>query len=213
MGMKTSIAILLVVIFSTSCEKRPFISLNNYNQNKIIALQPFGDFNVQQLEFIRKEIGTLFHTSVLILKPVDIPVRFRAVGKEQYSADSLIMFLLKFTNNTIVDVVGVTHEDIYTIHEYQTHKKNLPPVLYEPGDIFGYGYVSGNSCIVSDYRLKTNDEELSDKRLSKVIIHEIGHNLGLPHCSNDTCIMFEGDIRTLDKCNGNYCNQCRWILN
>jgi archaemetzincin len=211
--MKIAIALLLVICFSTSCEKGPFISLNNYNQNKIIALQPFGDFNDQQLAFIRDGISTLFHTPVLILKPVDIPIAYRAVGEEQYSADSLIMFLSKYTNDTIVDVVGLTHEDIYTIREYQTHEKNVPSVLYEPKGIFGYGYVSGNSCVISDYRLRSNDPELLNNRLRKIIIHEIGHNLGLPHCSDDTCIMFEGDIPTLDKCNGNYCNKCRRILN
>jgi archaemetzincin len=211
--MKTAIAILLVISFSTGCEKHPFISLHNNNRIKIIALQPFGDFDDHQLAFIRDGISTLFHTRVIILKPVGIPVTYRAIGEEKYSADSLIMFLSKFVNDTIVDVAGLTHSDIYTIREYQTHEKNVPVVLYEPKGIFGYGYVSGNSCIISDYRLMSMDRELLNNRLKKVIIHEIGHNMGLPHCATDTCVMFEGDIPALDKCNGNFCNKCRWVLN
>jgi archaemetzincin len=210
--VKITITILLAICFSTSCEKHPFISFHSKNQHEIIALQPFGNFNDQQLTFIRDAISTLFRTPVIILKPVDIPVTYRAVGEEKYLADSLIMFLSKFTNDRIVDVVGLTHNDIYTIHEYKTHEKNVPAVLYEPKGIFGYGYVSGNSCIVSDYRLMSKDQELVNNRLRKVIIHEIGHNLGLPHCTTDTCIMFEGDIPALDKCHGNYCDKCRWVL-
>jgi archaemetzincin len=213
--MKIAMAILLVISLSKSCEKHPFISLNNYDQNKIIALQPFGDFNNQQLAFIRDGISKLFHTPVLILKPADIPETYRAVGEEQYSSDSLIMFLSKLTNDKIVEVIGLTHEDIYTIHEYKIYEKNVPRVLYEPRNIFGFGYVSGNSCIISDYRLMSKDQELLNNRLRKVIIHETGHNLGLLHCSTDTCIMSaaNGDIGTLDKCSGNYCNQCQQILN
>lgn len=211
--MKITIAILLIISFSTGCEKHPFISLHNYNQNKIIAIQPFGDFNNRQLASIRNGISALFRTPVIILKPVDMPLTYRAAGEDRFSADSLIMFLSKFTNDTIVDVVGLTHNDIYTIREYKTREKNVPVVLYEPKGIFGYGYVSGNSCVVSDYRLMSNDQQLLNDRLRKVIIHEIGHNLGLPHCATDTCAMYEGDIPALDKCNGNYCNKCRRVLN
>lgn len=210
--VKIAIAILFVICFS-GCEKHPFISLLNKNQNKVIALQPFGNFRGESLASISKEISTFFHIRVVILKPVDIPATCHLAKGESYSADSIIMFLSTFINDTIADVVGLTHSDIYTIRQYNTYENNVPVVLYEPKGVFGYGYVSGGACVVSDHRLMTANQQLVSNRLKKIIIHEIGHNLGLSHCARDTCVMFEGDIPTLDRCNGNYCNKCRHVLN
>ncbi len=88
-------------------------------------------------------------------------------------------------------------------------------MLYEVRGIFGLGYVSGNACVVSDYRLMSINKELLYNRLRKVIIHEIGHSLGLPHCSIDSCIMSEsnGNISILNKSGGDYCIKCRMKLN
>jgi len=88
-------------------------------------------------------------------------------------------------------------------------------VLYEPYTIFGIGYIDGNASVVSDYRLQSGDRGLFENRLKKVILHELGHNLGLSHCSVDTCLMSEtnGDIVKLNKTGGYYCKKCRQKLN
>ena len=77
--------------------------------------------------------------------------------------------------------------------------------------IFGLGLVSGNASIVSDYRLMSTDHNLYNNRLRNVIIHEMGHNLGLMHCSIDTCLMSEtnGDLINLNKVGGDFCSVCR----
>ncbi len=61
----------------------------------------------------------------------------------------------------------------------------------------------------------STDKELLANRLRKVIIHEVGHNLGLLHCSDDSCLMSElnGNIATLNKKGGDYCINCRRKLN
>ena len=213
--MKIAIVILTIIFFSISCEKNAIISLKNTNQNKIIALQPLGEYNEQQLASVLNEISKFFNTRVIILPSVQIPETFRSINEEKYSADSLVSFLSKFKNDTIVEVVGLTHNDIYTIREHQIRLNNELSVFYELRGIFGLGYMSGNSSVISDYRLMSNDKALLNNRLRKVIIHEIGHNLGLPHCSDDLCLMSEanGNIATLNKVGGDYCIHCKRKLN
>ncbi len=53
-------------------------------------------------------------------------------------------------------------------------------------------------------------------RLRKVSIHEIGHNFGLDHCSNNKkCVMNDakGKISTIDNEEIWLCEKCRSLIN
>ena len=45
----------------------------------------------------------------------------------------------------------------------------------------------------------------------KVALHEIGHNLGLPHCTTNNCFMHaaEGSIKQIDAEKRDMCSTCR----
>jgi len=209
-----------VIALQTNCRKHPVISLNHNNGQKIIALQPLDDYDTALLTTVSKEISTFFSTRVLILDPVSIPRSFYSAnknspGNDGYFADSLVQFLSKFINDTIIKIVGVTHTNIYTLRNLNVQLDKKKPVLFEPYTIFGIGYIGGNASVVSDYRLQSVDRRLFENRLKKVILHELGHNLGLSHCSVDSCLMSEtnGDIVKLNKTGGNYCKKCRQKLN
>lgn len=49
------------------------------------------------------------------------------------------------------------------------------------------------------------------ERLKKVTMHELGHNLGLPHCPNKHCFMQDAaeTIKTIDGVELNLCEECR----
>ncbi len=118
--MKTAILILPIIFFLTGCRKDSVISLKKKNQDKIIAVQPLGEYDEQQLALLGNEIRTFFNISVLILKPIDIPETFRNKNEEKYFADSVVDFLSKYANDTIVEIVGLTHKDIYTLREHKS---------------------------------------------------------------------------------------------
>ncbi len=117
--MKIAIVILMITSFLIGCRKDSVISLKKNNQNKIIALQPLGEYDEQQLAVVCNQVSSFFNIRVLILKPVDIPETFYNRHEQKYSADSLVGFLSKFGNETIVQVVGLTHKDIYTLREHK----------------------------------------------------------------------------------------------
>ncbi len=213
--MKISMLLFTVMILFIKCRDQPVFSMYTNNVNKIIAIQPLGKYNNndQQLAFISNQLSRFFHIRILLLNPVDVPATFfkRNGIDETCSADSLIKFLSKICNDSIVDVIGLTHSDIYTISKRKFHFNNKDTLLPESKALFGLGYINGNSCIISDYRLMTTDQEIFDHRLQNVVLHEIGHNMGLAHCSTDTCLMSEenGDLPKLDKNSGNYCAKCK----
>ncbi len=48
-------------------------------------------------------------------------------------------------------------------------------------------------------------------RLVKVVNHELGHTLGLPHCPSAGCLMEDakGTIVTVDNETGAFCDGCK----
>ena len=181
------------------------------NQKKIIALQPFGDYNMNQLNFISKEISSFYNRKVIILKPIDIQATFRLINDvELYSADSILNLLSGVLNDDIIEVVGLTHKNIYILNQ-ETNKTKDPLFDNSVQDIFGFGDFPGNYSVISDYLFKTKDTIIFKHRLRTVIFHEMGHNLGLDHCMVKQCIMSgkNGKISFLDKCGNDYCHHCK----
>lgn len=218
--MKILLAILALTVLQTNCRKHPIISLNHNNGQKIIALQPLDHYDTGQLTTLSKEISIFFNVRVLILNPVEVPQSFYSrnnnyPGRDGYSADSLAQFLYRFSNDSIIKVVGITHANIFILKKRLVQTDNERRVLNEPHIIFGLGDVGGNASVVSDRLLQSVDKGLFENRLKKVILHELGHNLGLTHCTVDSCLMSEtnGDIAKLNKTGGDYCKKCRRKLN
>ncbi len=83
--------------------------------------------------------------------------------------------------------------------------------------IFGLGSQPGKTCIISAFRLKRGTiKQKTLERLEKVALHEIGHNLGLDHCSNNKkCMMNDanGTIQQVDNEKVWFCEKCRKQLN
>lgn len=55
------------------------------------------------------------------------------------------------------------------------------------------------------------NKKLFFSRLKKICIHEVGHNLGLPHCTTNKCVMQDAveTIKTVDNESEELCAECR----
>ena len=203
--MKSTLLISVLLYFlGSNCKKHTYISLNKTSTKQIIAIQPLGNYDEAILLSVAKEISIFYNKRVILFKPIEIPKTFLNAISNQYSADSIIHFLSGLRNDSIVEIVGITHTGIYTI------KKNKNMSFFDE-NIFGMGYLPGNSCIISDIKFWPNDSAVYNYGLRKIIKHEIGHNAGLPHCSDSNCIMSEtnGHFSNLDHIEKDYCIKCK----
>ena len=126
--------------------------------------------------------------------------------RNRYKADSIINYLETLNSGQYRFVAGLTSKDISTTNGHNPD-----------WGIFGLGSLTGRGCITSTYRLKRNASlSLLTDRLQKVILHEIGHNYGLPHCTTPyPCFMkaANGKISEVDSEPLDMCKVCRHRIN
>ena len=199
--------LILIVFLSISCFTR--------NRTLRIGIQPFENFDPVLIDTIALAIRKTYEADVYILPSVKLPESaFIHVKSPRYRADSLIKYLKRNKSDTLDYVLGLTHNDISTTKRDKFGRVKQPPYKYTDWGIFGLGYRPGPSCVVSSYRIKTMDQELFFSRLKKICIHELGHNMGLPHCSSEKCVMQDAaeTIRTIDRVHQELCEKCRRII-
>jgi archaemetzincin len=176
---------------------------------KPIELQPLGDAEPDVLESLIPALREVFG--------VDVRVRGKALPlhkhydeqRGQYNSTSLLHELENMNAAHPdpahdVQIVGVTRQDLF-----------IPILTY----IFGEAALGGSIAVVSYHRFREElyglspNPNLLKERLTKVIVHEIGHSLGLVHCTLQECVMHAASyVEELDLKTHNFCPYCQNLL-
>ena len=175
--MKYYFLILLFCFISctnTKKENKEEIQINN---QKVIVIQPLGDFKTSQSKEIYNQIKAI--NSVVVLRQnIPFPVNSFYKPRNRFRADSIIKNLKNNIGKDSV-IVGLSNSDISTT-------KNK----HRDWGVMGLGYNPGKACVVSDFRLsKVNKKQ----QFYKLVLHELGHTEGLPHCKTKTCLMRDAE--------------------
>lgn len=189
-----------------------FFSCAEKKERITISLLPLGNVSVQALDSISAAIKNEYHFDVSILPEINIPEKFFVnVKSPRYRADSLIKYLRTTIPDTVDYIMGITEQDISVTKTDENGNIKNPESKYADWGVFGFGYVGNSSSIISSFRIKNTDEKIFFSRIQKIALHELGHNLGLPHCKNKMCVMCDAaeTIHTIDRVNKALCENCR----
>lgn len=186
------LSIVLLTVFTKYLSGRA--TSNNKLNTKKITLLPLGNkMPDQAVKNIYSEIKK-FVPNISLDVAAGLPPSAYYKPRNRYRADSLIKWMSTRAKSNEV-IMGITTVDIST-----TKGK------YQDWGVMGLAYRPGNAGVASSYRLKNKSA------FWKIVIHELGHTAGLPHCPVKTCFMRDaegGDHTGEEK---EFCSKCKKTL-
>jgi archaemetzincin len=169
-----------------------------------IGLLPIGQVDSTVLSQIEEGLAKVFPETAcrIIDKPFALPEAAFDKTRRQYRSNQILGTIQSFAAETKKTnrVLGVIDVDIF-----------VPELNF----VFGEASFPGKAALISLFRLKPEfyklkpDPEVYSLRAVKEAVHEIGHTLGLKHCSRSSCVMhFSNSIFDTDKKQHLFCDEC-----
>jgi archaemetzincin len=143
-------------------------------------------------ELAEKAIREAFRQNALHQGYISLPKNSYNPLRQQHDATVILNYIAGIKNPYKIYKLCLVKVDIYA-----------PNMNF----IFGLANPLRKTAVVSTYRLVGNQKE---ERISKEIVHEIGHLFGLTHCTNRECIMrFSKTVKDTDEKKKIFCTDCR----
>jgi archaemetzincin len=177
-------------------------------EKNVLVVVPMGDASEDLVQFVAKSIEDRLDFEVRIAPPIPHPKEAWYAPRKRWRAEKILDHLdgLDFGPD-VWRVAAITEEPISTtkgsVHDW---------------GIAGLGSLGGKSSVFTSYlfrgyRAKARPTYL--RFMENLVLHEVGHTLGLEHCPLDRCFMADAKgnaIRAAKRSINEYCPRCHaWI--
>jgi len=205
-----SIVLIFLMLFICSCVQSPAKEKQDRAPAKVtkgkneimVAIQPMDCPDTNLCGILTAQIKLFYGFKAEILTETRLPECSFYKPRNRYRADTILHYLLRTRPEKYDYMIGITDKDISCTCD-----------PYADWGVFGLGFMPGRSCVISTFRLKRNmkSEEQFQECVIKVVLHELGHNIGLDHCPTPKCMMqdAEGTIRSVDEEKIEVCTLCK----
>ena len=166
----------------------------------VAYLVAIGSVPPQVLDWVENTLSEWSPWPVQRLPAMAFPEGAYDTSRGQYKSVDLMKLLARSAPPAAARMIGVTEGDLA-----------IPTLTF----VFGQAQLDGPVAIVSLARLRQEfyglpaDEAALHERVTKEVLHELGHTFGLTHCAQTKCVMsLATHIGLVDSKEGRYCTQC-----
>ena len=169
---------------------------------QLLVIQPLGkELPYEDIALVQQALTEFYNVQIRVLPRVDLPEQAYYEPRRRYRAEKILPFLLEKLPGDGDRILGLTGVDI------STEKGRI-----KDWGVLGLADPGGKECIVSAFRCHKRSMEgvPAPIVLAKVAVHEVGHTLGLDHCTTRGCLMEDagGLALTCDR-EFDFCACCR----
>jgi archaemetzincin len=165
-------------------------------QSRVVVLQPLGNFSANEAKIVLEKIRQI-NPDVILRPAMPFPTEAYYKPRNRYRAEIILEHLSKNTGRDTV-IAALSARDIST----------TKGDVYDWG-VMGLGYRPGNACLISTFRLSPKNRR---EQFYKVVLHELGHTQGLPHCLDKTCLMRDAEGGNPLDDEKDFCASCKGSL-
>lgn len=165
-----------------------------------LYLVAIGDIPDKVWRWINVASAEWFPMPVKHLAGLSIPTAAFDPKRKQYQSVEIMRMLAQTAPSDATRILGVTDVDL-----------SIPMLSF----LFGQAQLDGQVAVVSLCRLQQEfyglpaQDEILRERLTKEVLHEMGHTFGLVHCSEQKCAMsLSTHIGMVDTKSERYCDRC-----
>lgn len=164
-----------------------------------IYIYRYDDFSDAKAEQLKNELLKVHPSLILVKTSIPLPKECYYKPRDRYRGTGLLDDLMKFRNGGYA--LGLTREIIYD-------KNEISPTF----GVFGISYIGDSVSVISSLRPKTL-KPLSDDEIQELMLHELGHAFGLPHCKDERCMMVDAEHGNKFAQTQSFCDDCKRYLN
>jgi archaemetzincin len=166
-----------------------------------LSLVALGEVDARTIALVGEALWRVFGVEARTLPALPDPAEARDGARGQYHSARILGTLLSAAPGRIL---GITDRDLF-----------IPMLSF----VFGHAQFKGRAAVVSLSRLRQGfyrlpeRPELTESRVVKEAVHEIGHTYGLTHCPNPSCPMsLSNTIFQVDAKTEELCHSCSILL-